>query len=287
MRVCIYQPQYLPRLHYLNRLLDSDVFVCLDGAQYTKSLVHVEDGRRRRHRSFQSDTPILMSDGAHMLTVPVRSGPPQALALTPIDYSTNWPARHLRTIRTAYGKASHFEACFDDLQALLRSRPATLGELNTRTIMWALTRIMGADDAVDDLDATAVEAALGAGGARLRRLVTDAELGVVRPDGRQQGTEWTLRICRSIGAGEYMCGGTAAMGYMDFRAYENAGVRVVLQEWDCPAYEQRFGREFVANLSIVDLLMNAGPAGAREVLGAGSEPIAATAVRSATRGRTG
>jgi hypothetical protein len=38
MRVSIYQPAYFPTLHYFNRILDSDIFVLLDTAQFTRSV---------------------------------------------------------------------------------------------------------------------------------------------------------------------------------------------------------------------------------------------------------
>ena len=47
MRVTIYQPQYFPRLHYFNRILNADTFVVLDSAQYTKSLVHFDTEQKR------------------------------------------------------------------------------------------------------------------------------------------------------------------------------------------------------------------------------------------------
>lgn len=37
MRLADIQPQHFPRLHYLARLLDSDVFVIRDDVQFAKS----------------------------------------------------------------------------------------------------------------------------------------------------------------------------------------------------------------------------------------------------------
>jgi len=85
MRVCIYQPQYFPRLHYINRILDSDKFIFFDSAQYTKKLVHLNDGGTK-HKSYQSHSPIKTAQGEFLLLVPVKHQSFIPINKTIIDY---------------------------------------------------------------------------------------------------------------------------------------------------------------------------------------------------------
>lgn len=268
MRVAIYQPQYFPRLHYINRALHADTFVLLSSAQYTKSLVHVDgEGQRSRHKSFQADAPVKLPSGVHQLTVPIRGKKPAPLDESSIDYSSNWVARHLQTLKAAYGRAVNYDRYAPEVEEILRRRPETLAELDTLTVLWAITRILSMEVPVGDLSASGISARLPAMGARIAGIVSDGDLDAARPEGRQRGTEWTIAICRALGATEYVYGGTAGAGYMDAGAYEAEGIGLVRQDWTCREYPQRFGEVgFVANLSVLDLLFNAGPETARVVL---------------------
>ncbi len=257
-RVTIYQPRYFPQLHYLNRILSSDIFVILDSAQYTKSLVHATDHGRRRHSSYQSDTPIKTASGTYMLTVPVRHAGVRPLNQTSLVYTDNWSMRQCATIRTSYGKAPYFDVLLPGLEAILKYRYETLADLNIATISWALSALCGIPDA-HDLSLKSVNQMLTTKPkVRLKRILRDQETGVTRPVGNQKGTEWTIALCQAVGATEYIYGGTAREGYMDLSVYQKSSIHTVEQNWRCPIYPQLFTGTagFEANLSIIDLVMN-------------------------------
>lgn len=91
--VAAYQPHYYPRLHYLARAREADVFVIYDDVQFSRSSPH--------HRA-----PIDYQ-GRSWLTVPVQDTGVE----TPIDgarihMSEPWPARHLQTLVGKYGEAA-------------------------------------------------------------------------------------------------------------------------------------------------------------------------------------
>lgn len=260
MRITIYQPQYFPRLHYFNRLLDADIFVILDSAQYVKSLTH-EGERRERHKSYQSDTPVKSPQGVQLLTVPVKHSGKRPIAETEVEYGQKWQARHVGCVRNYYTKAPYAEAYLAEVVMLIKGRYGSLAELNERTILWAISRLLNLDIPVSDLSIEAVNEALAASDAvRLQRIVLDKETAVQRPEGRQQGTAWTIRICEALKANEYMYGGVAAKAYMDFDAYKRAGIVPIEQDWRLQEYPQLFSDRtaFIPNLSIIDLLLNVG-----------------------------
>lgn len=266
-RVAIYQPRYFPQLHYFNRLLSSDIFVILDSAQYTRSLVHFSEDGRHRYPSYQTDTPIKLPDGEYLLTVPVKHDGRLPINQTGIDYSHRWIHKHLATLRHAYGRADCFEIVFPQIRELLLQPYDSLAQLNTATIIWSLAQLSGfriTSLTLEDLNNCLAETDY----IRLKKVLTDQQTGVTRPAGEKKGTEWTAAICQALGATEYYHGGTAQTGYMEIDYYQRLGIRPVVQNWRCPEYPQQFSDRigFKPNLSIVDLLMNVNPKQALPIL---------------------
>ena len=270
MRLSIYQPQYFPRLHYVNRVLDSDVFMLLCGAQHTPSMTHVVEGRRERRKTYQVHAPIKQPDGEHLLTLPVSSrGKLAAIEDVWPDDNQQWRRLHCRSIKSAYGRAPFFDVRFDEVVELLDRGPEPVATLTTRTLLWALDVVLDLQIGVDHLSVAAVNERLaGQHGTRLRRIVVDRETGVERPEGRQMGDRWILDLCTALGADEYVYGGTAATGYMREQEYASKGIHLVQQTWQAVPYPQRFENRagFLPNLSVLDLLFNVAPDHAAQLL---------------------
>lgn len=75
---------------------------------------------------------ILTANGPLLLSVPLRGGKHQQQPIQEvlIDYRTDWPITHERTIQAAYGRAPFFDFYAPDIFSLLRTRPPTLWSLN-------------------------------------------------------------------------------------------------------------------------------------------------------------
>jgi hypothetical protein len=85
-------------------------------------------------------------------------------------------------------------------------------------------------------------------------VVYSSQLGV---DGR--ATSLLVNICRAVGADAYLSGPGGAR-YMEMALFEEAGLQVLWQDFDCPVYEQQFPETgFVPDLSVIDALLNCGP----------------------------
>jgi len=276
VRIAVYQPQYLPRLHYVNRALDADVFVVLDSAQFTRKLKHhapadsaASDGDTV-HPSYQAHTPIRLADGSHLLTVPVRHGGRRtSIARAHVADGEQWVATHLRSLHSGYANAPQYPARAPELAELLEAEHASLAELNLRTLLWALSTLLQLDVPVADLTLDAVNARLASQEhVRLRRVALASGMAAERPAGHQQGNAWIAALCGELGGTEYLCGGTAAGNYMDKEFFVSRGIEPVLQSWHCAAYPQQFPdrHPFQPNLSIVDLLLNVDAAAARPIV---------------------
>jgi hypothetical protein len=270
MRITIYQPQYFPRLHYFNRIFNADVFVVLSSAQYTKGLNQIENGVRKRHKSYQSDTPIRYVNGIYNLTVPTFHSGLLPINKTGIVYTENWPVKHLATIRTYYAKSPYLHNILPSLQELLSRKYESLAELNLVSTLWGIAHCLDIPLTADQLSIEIFNDLLySVRSLRLNQIIDDSDTGIIRPQGKQKGTEWTTAICQKLGATEYYFGGTAQEAYMDINYYNKFGITPKLQEWKCPEYKQLYEDHipFIANLSIIDLLCNLKPRDAQDLLG--------------------
>jgi len=223
MRVAIVQSNYLPWKGYFDLIASVDAFVLLDSAQFTK-------------RDWRNRNRIKTAQGLRWLSVPVttRGRFAQSIRETRVSDRT-WPERHWRRIEAAYRGAGHF-CDFGPMlaDALREADAATLSEVNLRL----LRRVCSW---------------LGIG----TPLLPDADLA---EGGR--ASERLLQVCLRLGADTYVSG-PRARDYLDVGLLANAGVRV---EWfdygGFPPYPQLHGG-FVHEVSIVDLLLNEGPAARR------------------------
>lgn len=88
-----YQPHYFPRVHYLARAHQADVFVLYDDVEFSR--------RSRHHRA-----PI-DHYGKEWLTIPVRHvGSATSIADAVIDMSSRWPVDHLETLCGKFGSVA-------------------------------------------------------------------------------------------------------------------------------------------------------------------------------------
>jgi hypothetical protein len=86
-------------------------------------------------------------------------------------------------------------------------------------------------------------------------------------------TERLINLCRAVGGTSYFSGEYAVHAYLDAAAFEQAGIQLEFQHWNCPEYPQQFPKVgFVADLSIVDLLFNVGPDSLDLLLRGGTPP---------------
>jgi len=181
---------------------------------------------------FQNRNRIKHTCGWMYLTVPVKHRAGQRLDEVEIALGQKWSARHWHALQSNYGRAPYFREHAEAL-ARMYQRPWThLGQLN-----WELLRYLCL--------------ALGI----QTPLVRSSDLHAPG-----EATERLMHLCRAVGADCYYSGGYAARAYLDAAAMEAAGIGVVLQEWNCPIYQQRFPQVgFVPDLSVIDLLLNEGP----------------------------
>jgi WbqC-like protein family len=236
MRVAIVQPAYLPWLGYFDIIDSVDTFVFLDTVQL-------------RHRHWHHRNRIKTPHGLQWLTVPVvaKDSRQQWILHTRIADGEFW-RKHLRAIEVNYRKAPYFEAYIRDLSSMYAHGWERLVDLNSRLTEWLL-RVLAITTPV----------------------FYSSSLGV---DGRRE--ELLARICEKLGATEYLSGITAASYLLPddaMQAFTTRNARVVFHNYAHPQYRQLHG-EFIPYVSVLDLILNAGPA-SLEIIQSGRRPFLA------------
>ncbi|HOY13334.1 MAG TPA: WbqC family protein [Saprospiraceae bacterium] len=94
--------------------------------------VKIETNENYQKRSCRNRYGIVDHYGTKTLSIPLKKGKNEQLPISKVQIShdENWQIQHLRTIKTAYGKAPYFEYYFDHLSDLFHKNHPTLLEFN-------------------------------------------------------------------------------------------------------------------------------------------------------------
>jgi hypothetical protein len=263
-------------------MLESDVFVIRDDVQFVRNHKY-PDGTRGV--SYQAHTPIKAPEGKHLLTVSVKKGSSLAINQTGVSHDQSWARKHVNVISNFYRSSPNLRALLPDIERLLNIRFATMAELDIATTCWALGRVLGVELRIpDDLSIARVNELLAARPIfRLRRIALGSACFGPEAGKPPSASEGILALCTMAGADQYLGGRTALQAYLDADLLRRAGIELAIQDWSCPVYQQQHTARsgFIADLSILDLLMNA-PAGNVAALLAGIAPTqSASGVRAA------
>lgn len=217
--VGIHQPNFLPWLGYFYKMAKCDIFVLLDNVQYTKN-------------SFINRNRIKTPQGELWLTVPVRVKGRfgQLIKDVEIDNTANWRKKHLGTLEANYKKAKFFEQIFSSLKAAYYAdNYGNLCEFNIRLLKLILSILK-------------LE----------KRLVRASELDV-----GGESTQLLISIVKEVGGNVYLSGFGGAK-YQEEELFKKAGITLAFYDFKHPVYPQLWS-DFIPNLSVIDLLFNAGP----------------------------
>lgn len=218
--IAIHQPNYLPWPGYFYKINQVDEFVILDHVDILSGGAGAITNRTR----------LKGPDGSVLLTVPVRNDHKKINEVV-IDYSRNWPQKHLNSFISLYRKAPYFDQYFPDIQAILLNPPSLLSELNT-TFIHQLCRWLD--------------------------IATPIVLSSSLDHKDLHKSALLVRICRLRQAQRYLSG-NGARKYNDEALFTEAGIRLSYSSFQPVPYPQRFG-VFVPGLSVLDALFNMGSA---------------------------
>lgn len=187
---------------------------------------------------WQNRNKIKTQYGVSLLTVPVHAHLATPIHEIRIDNRTRWSRKHLTTILQSYAHAPYLAEHRPFLEDVYGRVWERLCDLNRYMLDYFL-RVLGIQTAI--------------------RYASDMHVAGT-------ATERLISLMQAAGGTRYYSGAYALEVYLDANQLQEAGIELVLQRWHPPVYPQLHGA-FAADLSILDLLLNCGPASLRVLLG--------------------
>lgn len=229
MVVSIHQPCYFPWLGLLNKVKHSDLFIILDVVQFNDA-------------AFQNRTLIRNLKGeTFYLSVPVlKKGhlrDNSSLLNLQVANQHRWQKKHSGTIELCYKKTAYYDKHRQKIVDIFVKKWDKLSDLCLETFKFEC-EILGIKTPY----------------------LFASELA---PAGNK--TELILDICSKVKADTYLSG-AGARDYMDLNLFQNAGIKVIWQDFIHPQYPQ-FSRNdnFVPGMGGIDLIFNCGDSGAKYI----------------------
>ncbi|MFH1406439.1 MAG: WbqC family protein [Candidatus Omnitrophota bacterium] len=186
------------------------------------------DDTQFKKNEWQNRNKIKTKDGWQWLSVPILHDFGQLIKDVKINNKTNWRHKHLNALVTNYSKAPYFKEYIAFFEDFYSGDWENLSALNIELVK-KLCGILGIK----------------------KEFVVSSQLAL-----SSKGTEHLLEICKTLGAKKYLSG-AGGREYLDIAAFRKENIELDFQEFRHPAYAQLHG-EFIANLSVVDLLFNCG-----------------------------
>ena len=222
MIVSIHQPNYLPWMGLMHKILESDIFIVLDDVQFV------------RGKNFVTRSQIKTSGGPKWITIPVHNKN-DFLPINQIKINNDipWKDEHWNKIIQNYNKAKFFSDYDILLKNSIYQKWENISEMNTALIQQIL-KILKIET----------------------RIQFSSELNT-----RGVGLEKIVSIIKEVNGDEYLSGeGIGSLRYIqgNEKVFEENKIKLAFQKFVHPVYFQLHG-EFIPKLSILDAIFNIGP----------------------------
>lgn len=219
--VAIMQPLFLPWVGFFDLIDQVDEFVFLDTVQFQK-------------QSWQQRNRIVCKSGLTWLTVPVQKKGKFGQKIFEVEIKTvDFPEKQLKTIAQNYSKAPYFNMYWEELEKIFVAgkKEGLLGQLNVNLILWLANHL---------------------GVSKNFKFASTMHL----EDGRAGRL---LDAITQLGCSKYLSPrGSALYLKEDLSLFQEAGIRIMFQNYDPVAYRQ-LQKQFTPFASALDLLFNKGP----------------------------
>jgi len=222
MIVSIHQPNYLPWMGLIHKILESDIFVVLDDVQFV------------RGKNFVTRSQIKTSGGPKWITIPVHNKN-DFLPINQIKINNDipWKDEHWNKIIQNYNKAEFFSDYNTLIKNSIYQKWENISEMNVSLIqqIFKILKIK-------------------------KRIQFSSELNV-----KGAGLEKIINIIKDVGGNEYLSGkGIGSLRYINGneKMFEENKIKLTFQKFVHPEYFQLHG-DFISKLSILDSIFNIGP----------------------------
>ena len=226
MTVCIHQPNLFPWIGFFHKVFESDIFVSLDDVQFARNSftrrVHIRANAHSDELSFL----ILPLVKHHQLT---------DINKIFVDSTQLWQERMLNQIRNTYRNAPYFKTFFPELEKWL-----------------AETKVLAR---LDEVNFFLLEKIWNYISLRPKTILKSSELGIVG----LHSSQYILEICKKLNADIYLSG-IGSKNYLRERDFAEKNLELKYIDFrklhTLHPIEQHQGKQHIAGLSIIDVLMN-------------------------------
>ena len=228
MVISISRPYFAPFPGYFLKARFSDLFVILDQVQFPLRTTWITRNR------FKNDQGVLW------LTIPVwkRGRGLQSIENVRICHQGRWNRKCPASLKSAYADAPFFQDHFDFLKEIFAEKHERILDLNMKIIRYIFRYL--------DIGTT---------------IVHQSELGV-----KERGDRLLVEICRRTGGSSLLIP-DPVLKFLDTDLFDRSGIEPKPFSYHPRAYPQLWG-DFIANLSIFDMIFNCGEK-TREIMAAG------------------
>ena len=173
---------------------------------------------------------IISSSGHTSINVPIKKGH-RSLPIMDVKINNEipWKKINFKKVCAGYNKAKFFHLYKDFFENLYKKEWNSIFDLNFETIkqvfVWLNIKT---------------------------KIVIESELDVSGPP-----TERLVMVCKKLGADTYISG-IGGKKYLDEKLFEKNKIILKYQNYNPIKYTQHMSKSFIPNLSIIDLLANAG-----------------------------
>ena len=173
---------------------------------------------------------IISSSGHTWINVPIKKGH-QSLPIMDVKINNEipWKKINFKKVCAGYNKAKFFHLYKDFFENLYKKEWNNIFDLNFETIKQVLIWLN-----------------------IKTKIVIESELDV-----SGQPTERLVNVCKKLGADTYISG-IGGKKYLDEKLFEKNKIILKYQNYNPIKYTQHMSKSFIPNLSIIDLLANAG-----------------------------
>jgi hypothetical protein len=227
--VAIHQPNFFPWLGYFDKIARSDTFIFLDDVQFPKT-----------GGVWSNRVKILLAGEPRWVTAPVERNSKGTRLVNEMQFSGDgdWRGKLLKTLVNSYRRTLFFEETFEVIEPLVLNHESNVAEYNIRAIKILASAIgLSTDSMIRSSDC-----------------LTDA-----------CSTELLIELTKWAGGEAYLCGAGAG-GYQEDGAFQKANIVLEYQNFNHLEYPQLGSVTFCGGLSIIDVAMNLGWQGVRELL---------------------
>ncbi len=206
-----------------------DRFVFLDTAQFVKN-------------EYDNRNKLKLPNGkAQWFGVHLPRQMPAFMALNEVKPANDdWRSKLNNQLFECYHQCSHFQPLMGRLMSIIEQEFQSIAELNMALISFVCSEL--------NIDTATYKVS-----------EYESDMG--------HKNEQLINICMAEEADIYVTGGGSA-GYLKSELFNTAGIEIVYQNYEPVIYPQFHGK-FVSNLSVIDLLFNAGPMARHFLMGDG------------------